>query len=193
LRIDDLIEYDDGDLEGDFAVSYLENKRCYLSGPIENDSGPNWRVEPKKVLTEEFKLDLFDPNEDPKQQWAKPLKKARDECDYKKMAKIAKQFVHKDLTIVDRMDLVIAYLPYKVATTGTHHEIINSSDRKKPTLLICEQGKNMVPLWYYGFVPHQHMFGSWEDLYGYLREVNEGKHKGNAKHQRRWAYIYGLL
>lgn len=173
--------------------NYLARRRCYLGGPIENDSGPNWRTEPKKVLIEEFNLDLFDPYDDPKQQWTDPLQKAREECDYKTMTKIAKDFVHKDLTIVDRMDLVISYLPYKVATTGTHHEIINSSDRKKPTLLVCPQGKQFVPLWYFGFIPHQHMFGSWEDLYSYLRSVNDGKQKGNKKHKRRWSYIYNLI
>jgi nucleoside 2-deoxyribosyltransferase len=168
----------------------LEGKRCYLSGPIENDTANhNWRTAPKKVLVEEFKIELFDPFDDPKQIWAKPLMEARERHDYKEMARIAKMFVHKDLSMVDRADLVVAYLPYKVPTTGTHHEIINSANAKKPTLLVCPQGKHLVPAWYYGFIPHEVMFSTWDELYDYLREVNAGKHTEN----KRWHFIYGMV
>ncbi len=55
-------------------MSYLAGKRCYLSGTIENDTtGFNWRTEPKKVLINRFGIDLFDPFDDPKQIWVKPL------------------------------------------------------------------------------------------------------------------------
>lgn len=169
----------------------LVGKRCYLSGPIENDTNPthNWRNEPKIILTEEFKLNVFDPFDDPKQQHTSDLYKARDEKDYETVAKIAKGFVRKDLCLVDRSDLLIACLHYKIPTTGTHHEIINSNNAKKPTLLICPQGKEKIPLWYFGFIPHEMMFGSWDDLYNYLREVNNGMHK----HNDRWAYVYDLV
>ena len=172
-------------------MSVLKGKRCYLSGPIENDSTPhhNWRTEPKRILTEEFGIDLFDPFADPKQQWVGDLYKARDECDYETITRIAKSFVRKDLCMVDRADFLISCLPYKVPTTGTHHEVINSSNAKKPTLLVCPDGKNKIPLWYYGFIPHEVMFGSWDELYEYLREVEAGKHR----HNNRWAYVYGLI
>lgn len=170
--------------------SPLAGKRCYLSGPIENDaSGHNWRTEPKRVLVDEFGIDMFDPFDDPKQIWVSPLNEARQKHDYEEMARIAKMFVRKDLCMVDRSDFIISYLPYKVATTGTHHEIINSVNAKKPTLLICPQGKNLIPAWYYGFIPHEVMFGSWDELYNYLRDVNAGKHKDN----NRWHFIYGMV
>ena len=170
--------------------TYLEDKRCYLSGPIENDlSQHNWRDDPKKNLTEEFKIELFDPFANPRQVWSNDLYKARDNRDFETIVKIAKGFVRKDLAMVDRADFIIAYLPYKVSTCGTHHEIINSNNAKKPTLLVCPQNKQFIPLWYYGFIPHEFMFDSWEDLYSYLREVNIGKHKGN----NRWSYVYGLI
>ncbi len=105
------------------------------------------------------------------------------------MVRIAKLFVRKDLSMVDRADLTIGYLPYRIATTGTHHELINSINAKKPTLLICPEGKEKVPAWYYGIVPHQVVFGDWNDLYAYLDEVEAGKHKDN----NRWAFIYGLV
>jgi hypothetical protein len=168
---------------------FLHGKRCYLSGPIENGSGPNWRDEPKQVLTERFGIDLFDPFADPKQVWAEELYKARSNKDFDTIVRIAKCFVRKDLSMVDRADFLIAYVPYKVPTTGTHHEIINSNNAKKPTLLVCPQGKEFVPLWYYGFIPPECMFGSWEELYAYLDEVDRGRHKTN----NRWHFIYGMV
>jgi hypothetical protein len=168
----------------------LKNKRCYLSGPIENDKPDhNWRDEPRKVLVERFGIELFDPFADPKQQWVPVLKQARTERDFETMAKIAKSFVRKDLAMVDRGDFLVAYLPSGLPTTGTHHEIINSNNAKKPTLLVCPQGKEFVPLWYYGFIPHEFMFGSWKELWSYLDDVDAGKHVEN----NRWAFTYGLV
>jgi len=171
-------------------MSVLRGKRCYLSGPIEHGAGHNWRDLPRKVLVEEFGVDLFDPFADPKQQWAADLYKARESKDYETMARIARAFVRKDLCMVDRSDFIIANLPYPVPTTGTHHEIINSSNAKKPTLLVCEQGKEYIPLWYYGFIPHESMFDSWEQLFSYLWDVNAGKYRGVYD---RWDYVYGLV
>lgn len=169
---------------------YTKDKRGYLSGPIEHDSdGFNWRTEPKKILREEFGIKVFDPFEDPKQALTSELLKARDNREFDTITRIAKGFVRKDLSVVDRADIVFAYLPFKVPTTGSHHEIINSNNAKKPTLLVCPQGKQFIPLWYYGFIPHDVMFDGWEQLYEYLREVNAGKHMDN----NRWSYVYGLI
>ncbi len=169
----------------------LAGSRCYLSGPIENDTaeGHNWRDNPRDVLVNQFEIDLFDPFADPKQQWVPILTRARQEKNYEIMRKVAKRFVRKDLAMVDRADFVVAYLPYKVPTTGTHHEIIMSNNNKKPTLLVCPQGKEFAPLWYYGFIPHELIFSSWEDLYRYLDEVNLGLHTNND----RWGFAYGLV
>jgi len=169
---------------------YTKDKRGYMSGPIEHDdSGHNWRTEPKRILTEEFGINVFDPFADPKQTLTSELLEARDSRNFETITRIAKGFVRKDLSMVDRADIVFANLPYKVPTCGSHHEIINSNNAKKPTLLVCPQGKQFVPLWYYGFIPHEFMFDSWDYLYEYLREVNAGKHM----HNNRWSYVYGLI
>jgi hypothetical protein len=168
----------------------LTNKRVYLSGAIEHDlSGHNWRINPSKILREEFKLNLFDPFSDPKQSCTVQLMQAREERDFDTMVAIAKNFVRKDLCSVDRSDFLIAYLPYQVPTTGTHHEIINSNNSKKPTLLVADGNKARIPLWYFGFIPVEFMFDDWKQLYSYLREINEYKHINN----NRWAYVYGLI
>lgn len=171
-------------------MSFLKNKKLYLSGPIQYDISENWRDLPKKVLFEEFGIDLFDPASDPKQQWVPLLQEAQKVKDYETIVRITKAFVRKDLCMVDRADFTIAYVPYKIPTTGTVHEIVNSNSAKKPTLLVTNcMDVTCIPLWYFGFIPIEFMFAGWEKLFVYLREVNEGKHR----HNNRWSYIYGEI
>jgi hypothetical protein len=171
-------------------MSILKQKRAYLSGPIEYSQDINWRTKPKQVLVEEFGIDLFDPFCDPKQQWTEELNEARKNQDFETVTKICKLFVRKDLCWVDRSDFIISFLPYKVPTTGTVHEIINSNNAKKPTLLVTDaENVSYIPLWYFGFIPVEFMFAGWESLFSYLREVNSGLHK----HNNRWSFIYGEI
>jgi len=171
-------------------MSILKDKRMYISGPIEyDDAALNWRTEPIKVLRERFELNVFDPFQDPKQQWVKDLHQARENKDYETMVRIARSFVRKDLAMVDRSDITIVYIRTGVPSWGACHELINSNNAKKPTLLVCPDGKNKIPLWLWGFIKHEFMFGSWDDLYTYLDEVNQRKHIDN----NRWAFIYGLV
>lgn len=170
--------------------NYLKNRKVYISSPIENGFQDDWRFSVTQSLKDRFGLDVFDPTKDPKQQWLNELKAARVNRDYDRMITIAKSFVRKDLCLVDRADLIIAYLPYKVPTTGTHHEIINSNNAKKPTLLVTDNRDiSYLPLWYFGFIPTEFMFGDWSSLFDYLDSVNNGKHKDN----NRWAFIYNLI
>ena len=171
-------------------MSVLENKNVYLSAPIEYNEELDWRDNIKKILKKRFGLNVFDPSQDPKQQWWKVLREAKQTKDYEKIASIAKLFVRKDLAMVDRADLVVAYVPHKVPTTGVVHEIINSNNCKKPTLLVTNSGDiGMIPVWYYGFIPTQFMFPGWEELFAYLEEVEHGKHQDND----RWSFIYGTI
>lgn len=170
-------------------MGYLSGQKCYIGGPIENSTEDNWRDMPKRVMQERYGIVVFDPCADPKQNWVPTLKAAREINDYETMHHIAKQFVRKDLCIVDRADFGVWNLPHQVATTGSHHEIIVASNAKKPTLLVCEQSKALLPIWYFGFIPLQYMFGSMNELIDYLGEVDDGKHQDDD----RWSYIYGLI
>jgi len=169
---------------------YLTGARAYLGGPIEAaDPTIDWRSEPKRVLIEELKIDLFDPHADPKQQCFNELIQAKEAAAWERVETIVRRFVRKDLCIVDRSDFIIACLPKGVPTVGTVHEIISSNNTKKPTLLVCPQGKQYIPSWYFGFIPHKNMFGSWGSLYTYLREVDSGWHVDDD----RWAYVYKII
>ena len=168
--------------------NYLKDKQCYLSGPIQFGEELDWRSGPKKVLEEKFAIDVFDPVCDPKQQWVPLLNESRETKNYENIVSIAKRFVRKDLAMVDRADLLIAYIPHKIPTTGVCHEIINSNNSKKPTLLVSNLNDiAYIPVWYFGFIPLEFMFPNWNALFDYLEEVNNGKHKNND----RWSFIYG--
>lgn len=169
--------------------NYLKNTRCYLSGAIESaPDGANWREYPKQILTNKFGVHVFDPFADPKQQFAPVIKEAKKNKDIDTIVRIAKGFVRKDLSLVDHSEFLIAYLLHGVATVGTCHEIINSNNAKKPTLLVTNTDCiTNIPAWYFGFIPKEFMFAGWEELFNYLNEVDDGKHREN----NRWSYVYG--
>ena len=170
-------------------MNYLSKKIFYLSGPIEFDENYNWRNEVIEKLKNKFDINIFDPFSDPKQQWVEKIKDYKKIKDFDKLTEIAKGFVRKDLSMVDRCDALIAYLPYKIPTVGTHHEIINANNMKKPVMLVCPQGKENIPIWYYGFLKHETFFNSWDELYCYLEKVDNRDLITN----NRWNFIYGII
>lgn len=169
--------------------NYLTATRLYLSGPIEYQTDTAWREPVVKYLYQFLNIDVFDPHSDPKQQWFQDLVEAKAAGNFDKVAEIAKGFVRKDLCMVDRADFLIAYLPKGVPTTGTHHEIVNAVNAKKPVLLVTDGDKRNISSWYYGFIPHRVIFNTFEELYSYLHEVDDGLHKDN----NRWQFVYGMI
>ena len=170
-------------------MNCLQNKTVYLGGPIQNDTGPDWRP-PVRDALKKFGLNVIDPFIDEKQKMTGPLNQAILAKDYDRIAEISEGFVRKDLGLVDRCDFVISNLVYKVATYGTTEEIITAWRAKKPVILVCEAGKEKIPAWFYGYIHHQDfMYGSFNEAYQYLERVNQDK----EQHQRRWSYVYGLI
>lgn len=170
-------------------MGILKGKKIYLAGPMEFDEKEDWRSPVIYKLMTEFQLDIYDPSKDEKQILLEQVQEAREKSDCDKLEEIAKTFTKKDFGTIDRSDLVVAYHPRGIATTGTPCEVKHSLDLKKPTFVICPNGKVWASLWYFGLMKHQYIFGSWEDFYSYLREVCEGKHNGN----HRWKFVLGLV
>lgn len=152
----------------------FKHTTVYLSGPIEFNR-ENWRPPVRERLQSECGMTVMDPGSDPKQQWLPEIDKARMECAFGRMKRMAHDFFRRDLDMVNKSDLLVGYLPYAVPTVGTHHEIIESWRTLKPTLLVCPDGVGKIPVWYFGFIPLEHMFGSWEDMFGYLARVASGE------------------
>jgi nucleoside 2-deoxyribosyltransferase len=171
------------------TMKHLSKSNFYLSGPIEFDPNTNWRKPVIDYLKEKFEINVFDPFSDPKQQWVETINICKKEKNFDKLQEIAKKFVRKDLSMVDRCDALIAYLPYKVPTVGTHHEIINANNMKKPVMLVCPEGKENIPVWYYGCLNHNTFFNSWDELYYYLEAVD----KGDLLTFNRWNFVYGII
>lgn len=154
----------------------LKDKRVYFSSPMENaNSIPDWKAQRenvKKHLKKIYELKVFDPYDDPKQAQIKDLD--RDGTDYDAAARILKSYVKIDLNCVDRSDIVIAYVNRSIPTAGTHHEIINANLGKKLVLLVSGTKKFDIPLWYFGFIDHRYMFGTWDEMYDFLDQVDNG-------------------
>lgn len=165
----------------------LKGKRCYLSGPITYQAY-DWRP-PLLEILKKFEIDVFDPFRDPKQQWVDDLNAAIKQENEDEMERVCRMFVRKDLAIVDRTDFLVACLPLRCPTVGTHHEIINANNAKKPTLLYCPEGRFHIPPWYWGFIPSQYFFGSVDGLERYLQAVDDGIHKDD----NRWHLAYELI
>jgi hypothetical protein len=172
-------------------MNYLKDRRVYLSGAIDHspDGGVGWRkaITPKLL---ELGLQVYDPTQDPKQTKASSCHQLLAEEKYDEATAVIKSFVRKDLALVDRSDIIIAKISLGITMTGTVDEIITSTRMgHKPTLLFCNEGKKKIPAWYFGIIPHRHMFSSAQQVINYLIEVDKGLHVDD----RRWNYIYGLI
>lgn len=170
-------------------MGYLNGKKLYLAGPIEYQSGPNWRLEVVKHLTEEFGIEVFDPHADEKEKYLPELLESKARGDFDTTTEIARKFVRSDLGHLDRCDIVLANIPSGIPTVGTVEEILTGLHNKKPVILVCEDGKRNIPSWYYGIMNHNMFFGSFNETFSYLREVNDGKHR----EERKWAFVCGMV
>ena len=163
-------------------MNKLKGLRCYLAGPIDHadDDGKGWRTKTQKWL-EKKKVFVFNPCDKPisYQQY-----KEIDEEKTKMMAlkqsgrffeltQRMKEIVHVDLRMVDVSDMVIVYIDPKTPMFGTIHELINSLQQRKPTLVVVEGGKEKAPNWLFGLMDFNFMFGSFDELYTFLTHIDE--------------------
>jgi hypothetical protein len=91
-----------------------------------------------------------------------------------------------DLRMVDIAHFVVMHMDIEVHMCGSYHEAFVAIQQKKPLLIVCKQGKENIPNWMFGVMPHQHMFSSWSDLISYLDDVNSGYDK---EHYNRWRFF----
>ncbi len=90
-------------------MGYLKNAKCYLSGAIDADmSGKNWRPAVIETLSSRFGVNVFDPFSDPKQMKGKEMAEAKAAGNFDKVREIVLGFVAKDLSEIDRTDMLIA-------------------------------------------------------------------------------------
>ena len=54
------------------------------------------------------------------------------------------------------------------------HELINSLNQRKPTLVVLEGGKANCPNWLFGIMNFNFIFEDFNDLKEYLIQINKG-------------------
>ena len=91
-----------------------------------------------------------------------------------------------DLRCVDISDFIVASIDLDVHACGTYEEITLANRQKKPVLVWCQQGKKKAPNWLFFMLPHQHIFGSLDDLLGYLHDIAIGQ---DTDHHKRWFFF----
>jgi len=173
----------------------LKNMRTYLVGAMDRvpDGGVGWR-EMITPLLKGMNINVLDPCK-------KPIEGAKEDTNtrwqiehYKETGqfdKIRNNFGHirnADLRCVDVSDFIIAQIDMDVHMCGSYEEITTANRQKKPILVWCKQGKHNAPNWLFFMLPHEHIFGSLEDLLGYLERLNTSVYPEQYK---RWFFFEG--
>lgn len=178
----------------------LKGMKVYLSGAMDRvpDGGVGWRSSISSIMMKmgigvlnpcDKPMKFVEENENTRQE----IWDAKNDKDFVKARKIMKPICYSDLRMVDVADFLIVYLDVDVHYAGTYHELALGIMQKKPTLIMCEQGKSRIPNWWWGVIPHELFFSTWDELLSYLKSVNKGE---NVDDLGRWRFfdftkIYG--
>ena len=167
--------------------------RTYLAGAMDRvpDGGEGWRNRITPIL-KAMNVTVLNPCDKPVE-IALEDKGIRTEIN---LLKKRKQFdrIKKDygvirtldLRCVDISDFIIASIDINVHACGTYEEIAVANSQKKPVLIWCQQGKENAPNWLFFMLPHQHIFGSLDEMLRYLVGVDSEK---DTKHYKRWFFF----
>ncbi len=168
----------------------LKGLRAYLCGHIDRapDLGMGWRKDLTPWL-EKMDVSIFNP-------CAKPIKEANEvenrelrkytkETDYDAFSTNMREIAKTDLRMVDICDFMIVYIDLDIFICGSVWEVTIANLQKKPILICCKQGKEKVPDWLWGVLPHEEFFSNWDDLKTYLFTINSTDIKPN----NRWLFF----
>lgn len=163
-----------------------ENKlllqRAYLCGPIDRcpDDGKTWRDEISPKL-KDVGVVVLNPLNKPSigvaledKENREKRKKEKRKGNFAEVTRLMKEIRNIDLRMVDMSDFLIVNLDLDVYPTGTMEEIFLANSQKKPILIMCKQGISNIPDWFFGTVPHQMFFSSWDSILIYLKGVDNG-------------------
>jgi len=173
----------------------LKGLRVYLAGPIDKakDDGVGWRAKLKPFLKRRGMLPL-DPCDKPISytSYGEIGEEKEKMMELKKMGRFfelseqMRAICHVDLRMTDVSDCVIVYLDPKVSMFGTIHELINSLQQRKPTLVVVEGGKDKAPNWLFGIMDFNFMFDSFEELRQFMILVDEASFNPDLT---RWVFF----
>ena len=171
----------------------LDKTVCYLCGAMDRvaDGGVIWRKWITPIL-KDMGIGVLDPSNKPTS-FAQEDSEFRDQINIYKVEKKFDKVKERmrniaaiDLRMVDIAHFVVMYMDMNIHMCGSYHEAFVAIQQKKPLLINCKQGKDHIPSWMFGVMPHQHMFSRWDDLLQYLDDVHTGQ---DTKHYNRWRFF----
>lgn len=174
-------------------MNRLNNQRVYLAGAMDRvaDRGVGWRESITPFL-ESLNIVVFNPISKPTDigledsdthQVKTKLKQMRR---YDELSAMMKTIRAVDLRLVDISDFLVVNLDLDIHPCGTYEEIFWANRQKKPIIVHMVQGKNLTPDWLFGTIPHQMIFSSWDEIKGYLNQINTSE---NIETHRRWYFF----
>jgi len=174
-------------------MNRLSGMRTYLAGAMDRvpDGGLGWR---KKItpLLQNLGATVLDPCDKPIEVGIEDegsrflIDHYKETGQFDKIRKEYGVIRTLDLRCIDISDFIIASIDTDVHACGTYEEITIANSQKKPVLIWCQQGKKAAPNWLFFMLPHEHIFGSLEDLIGYLEHVSSAD---TVEHYKRWFFF----
>jgi hypothetical protein len=160
----------------------LSGQRVYLAGAMDRveDRGNGWRDQITPFL-KKIGVIVFNPIKKPSilgqedERTHKHKIVLKKEKNYDELSSLMKVIRSVDLRLVDISDFLIVSLNLNHYACGTWEELFLCNRSKKPILVHIEQGKDAVPDWLFGTIPHQWFFSEWSDLKKYLLHIHGDK------------------
>ena len=182
-------------------MNRLKSMTCYLCGAMDRvpDGGEGWREWITPHLYD-LGIGVYNPCNKPSdfapedESTRNAIHYYKEVGNYNKVAEIMKPICAVDLRMVDIAHFLIMSLDVDVHMCGSYHEAFMAVFQKKPVLIMCEQGKDNLPNWLFGVIPHELIFSNWADLLSYLREIDSLE---KVDHLDRWRFfdfnkVYGV-
>jgi len=174
-------------------VNRLKGMTCYLCGPMDRvpDGGVEWRERISKEL-KQLGVGVFNPCDKPSdfapedEGTRERLESLKTDNKFAKVSEIMKPICSVDLRMVDTAHFVVMNLDLDIHLCGSYHEAFVAISQKKPVIIRCKQGKEFLPNWMFGVVPHQMVFGSWKEVMEYLEHVNVSE---DVNDYNRWRFF----
>jgi len=110
----------------------------------------------------------------------------KESGDFDELSKIMKEIRHIDLRLVDYASWLLVYIDMSIPHFGTIEEFTWANRCKKPSIIICKQGKKSLSDWAFGCIPHTNIFNNFNEAKEYIRHIDEDN---NIDDLGRWVFM----
>lgn len=171
----------------------LYGMRCYLIGAMDRamDGGVDWRLAITPFLAR-LGVVVLNPCDKPinigleRVEDRKYRTQLRKEKRYDDLTSEMKVLRLVDLRMVDMSDFLVCNIDTMIHMCGSYEETTWANRIKRPIIIHCEQGKDGVPDWMFGKLPHGLFFDAWDQIKDYLTHVHLDQF---VPHFKRWMFF----